>query len=235
MDAIILAAGKGVRLQPYTLNTPKPLLEVQGRPILDHILTSLPQSVERLIVVVHYLAEQIENYLRHQTHYKHWYAVHQNEARGTGDALRCCQKFVQSDRILVLNGDDLYSREDLEKLAQCDAGLLVKTVMDPAKWGIVFPKPDGTLQSLIEKPKDLQGPQLANIGAYLFPRTVFQYELQLSPRGEYEITDYVSHLAKEHTVHLIPTAFWYPIGNVEAWRSAQHLPLPKTQPRKPTN
>ena len=70
MDAIILAAGKGTRLRPYTEKVPKPLLPVQGRPILDWILGALP-PVDRLIVVVNYLGDVIEEYLATQTHLRH--------------------------------------------------------------------------------------------------------------------------------------------------------------------
>src|SRR5947208_1694099 len=106
MDAIILAAGKGTRLRPHTLDTPKPLLPVQGRPILDWIIGALP-PVDRLVVVVNYLAELIEGYLRTQTHVCNWTTVRQAEPRGTGDALMSCTGSVTSDRVMVLNGDDL--------------------------------------------------------------------------------------------------------------------------------
>src|SRR5262249_20599475 len=124
MDAIILAAGLGTRLRPHTLQTPKPLLPVQGRPILDWALGALPATVDRVIVVVNYLAEQIEAYLAQQSHFPRWEAVRQEVPRGTGDALRCCRERIQSDHFLVLNGDDLYGAADLAKLAQCSAGLL---------------------------------------------------------------------------------------------------------------
>ena len=223
MDAVILAAGFGMRLRPHTLTTPKPLLEVQGRPILDWIIGALP-PVDRLIVVVNYLAEQIEAYLAKQKHVKDWVAVRQEVPRGTGDALRVCRPYIQSDRLLVLNGDDIYGVADLAALASRPMGLLAHPVDEPRKFGILFQNADGTLEKLVEKP-DLDGRQLANIGAYLFPKRVFDIELPLSPRGEYEITDAVSALAKTGTFHVVEANFWLPIGTVEAWQSAQTIDL----------
>jgi bifunctional UDP-N-acetylglucosamine pyrophosphorylase/glucosamine-1-phosphate N-acetyltransferase len=220
MDAIILAAGLGTRLRPHTLNTPKPLLPVQGRPILDWSLGALPRAVNRVIVVVHYLADQIEQYLRGQKHFAEWTTVHQVQPRGTGDALRSCREQLRSDHFLVLNGDDLYGAADLAKLAACPAGLLVRPVDEPRRFGIAFLRPDGMLEKLVEKP-DLDGRQLANTGAYIFPKEVFSIELKLSARGEYEITDYVSALAARQPVHVVEANYWLPIGNVEVWQQAQ--------------
>ena len=70
----------------------------------------------------------------------------------------------------------------------------------------------------MEKPKDLAGPRPANTGAYVFPRHVFDIELKLSARGEYEITDYVTGLAERGTVHVVEATFWLPIGTVEVWQ-----------------
>lgn len=224
MDAILLAAGLGTRLRPHTLHTPKPLLPVQGRPILDWIIGALPAGVDRLIVVVHYLAEQVEAYLRRQTWVRDVVVVPQIEPRGTGDALRRCQAHVRSSKFFVLNGDDLFGAADLARLAQCPAGLLVHSVVEPRRFGIAFLKPDGTLEKLVEKP-DLPGPRLANTGAYLFPREVFDIEIGLSPRGEYEITDYVTSLAQRQPVHVIECKFWLPIGTEEAWKQAEAMEL----------
>jgi NDP-sugar pyrophosphorylase family protein len=224
MDAVILAAGLGTRLRPYTLQTPKPLLAVRGRPVLDWTLGALPRAVERVVVVVHYLAEQVEAYLAAQKHFANWATVKQEQPRGTGDALRSCRPQLHSDRFLVLNGDDLFGAADLEALARQPAGLLVHPVDEPRRFGIAFRRPDGTLERLVEKP-DLDGRQLANTGAYLFPRTVFDIELTLSPRGEYEITDYVTALAARQPVHVVEARFWLPIGTVEVWQQAQEMDL----------
>jgi bifunctional UDP-N-acetylglucosamine pyrophosphorylase/glucosamine-1-phosphate N-acetyltransferase len=221
MDAIILAAGKGTRLRPHTERTPKPLLPVQARPILDWIIGALP-PVKKLVVVVNYLAEQIEEYLAKQTHIANWTTVRQTEPRGTGDALMSCKDAIHSDRVMVLNGDDLIGRADLAKLADVPMGILAHSVNDPESFGILFRKGDnGPLDRVVEKPKGLAPPQLANIGAYLFPRSVFDLTLPLSPRGEYEITDAVSQLAAAGRFEVVEAGFWLPIGTVEQWFGAQ--------------
>lgn len=224
MDAIILAAGLGTRLRPHTLTTPKPLLLVQGRPILDWIIAALPADVRRLVIVVNYLAVQIDAYMRQQTHVAQWETVRQEQPRGTGDALRCCRGRVQSERFLVLNGDDLYGAADLAALTAKPAGLLVHPVDEPEKFGIAFTRPDGTLDKLVEKPP-LTGRQLANIGAYLFPRAALELDLPLSPRGEYEITDAVSIVAARQPFHTVRANFWLPIGTVAAWDASQTAEL----------
>src|SRR6516165_3817071 len=97
MDAVIMAAGLGTRLRPHTLHTPKPLLPVRGRPILDWALGALPPAVDRVLVVANYLAEQVEAFLAGQKHFARWEAVRQEVPRGTGDAVRCCRDRLQSE------------------------------------------------------------------------------------------------------------------------------------------
>src|SRR6516162_2106103 len=224
MDAVLLAAGLGTRLRPHTLTTPKPLLSVQGRPILDWTLGALAASVDRVVVVVHFLAEQVEAYLRRQTRFKEWAIVPQGTPQGTGDALRKCRNEIRSERFLVINGDDLFGAADFAKLAAFPAGLIVTEVQEPKKFGIAFLKPDGTLEKLVEKP-DLPPPQLANTGAYVFPRDVFELEVSRSQRGEYEITDYVTQLAARRPFHVVRSTFWFPIGTEAAWNEAQKQDL----------
>jgi len=231
MDAIILAAGLGTRLRPHTLTTPKPLLPLQGRPILDWTLSALPRGVDRVLVVVNYLAEQIEAYLAGQPHFAQWQAVRQAEPRGTGDALRSCRQYLRSDRFLVLNGDDLFGAADMATLAEKPAGVLCAPVDEPRKFGIAFQNADGTLEKLVEKPP-LDGTQLANTGAYVFPGHVFETEIGVSARGEYEITDYVTALAAKEPVSVVRAGFWLPIGTVEAWQAAQGMDLATPMTRR---
>lgn len=227
MDAIILAAGLGTRLRPHTLTTPKPLLAIRGRPILDWTLGALPPAIDRVLVVINYLGEQIEAFLGTQRHFTQWEAVRQEVPRGTGDALRSCRDRLRGGSFLVVNGDDFYGAADLAELARQPAGVLVHPVDTPQSYGIAHVKPDGSLDRLVEKPKGLPAPQLANTGAYVFPGDVFDIELTLSARGEYEITDYVTALAQRGRVVPVRCRFWLPIGNVEAWQAAQQVELEK--------
>jgi bifunctional UDP-N-acetylglucosamine pyrophosphorylase/glucosamine-1-phosphate N-acetyltransferase len=224
MDAIILAAGYGMRLRPHTETVPKPMLPVQGRPILDWAIEALPPEVDRVLVVVNYLAEKIEKYLQTRPQTRELVAVRQEVPRGTGDALRSCQDKLRSDRFLVANGDDLYGAADLSALVACDAGVLVQEVKNPPDFGIAFLRDDGSLDRLVEKP-DIPGPALANAGAYLFPRHVFETELTVSQRGELEITDYVSAVAQKQRVDVVRAQFWLPIGTIEVWNKAQTMDL----------
>jgi UDP-N-acetylglucosamine diphosphorylase / glucose-1-phosphate thymidylyltransferase / UDP-N-acetylgalactosamine diphosphorylase / glucosamine-1-phosphate N-acetyltransferase / galactosamine-1-phosphate N-acetyltransferase len=224
MDAVILAAGLGTRLRPHTLHTPKPLLPVRGRPILDWSLGALPAEFDRVIVVVHYLAEQVEDYLQRQPHFSKWITVKQDPPRGTGDALLRCRAHIESERFFVLNGDDLYGADDLARLVQCPAGLLVHPVDEPKKFGIAFMRADGSLEKLVEKP-NLEGRYPANTGAYLFTQRAFEKQLALSPRGEYEITDFVTYLAELRLMQAVEARVWLPIGTEEAWKQAQEMDL----------
>jgi NDP-sugar pyrophosphorylase family protein len=177
-----------------------------------------------VLVVVNYLAGQIESYLQQQTHFRQWVTVRQEEPRGTGDAFRACRPHLRSENFLVVNGDDLYGAADLASLARYPAGLLVHPVEEPRRFGIAFLRPDGALDRLVEKP-DLDGRHPANTGAYVFPREVFDIELRLSSRGEYEITDYVSALAAKRRVEVVSASFWLPIGTVDIWRKAEDIDL----------
>lgn len=224
MDAVILAAGLGTRLRPHTLTTPKPLLLVQGRPILDWIIGALPKSVDRLFVVTHYLREQVAAYLTSQRRIINATEAFQESPKGTGHALQCCLPMLKSEQVLVLNGDDLFGARDLAALATGGPGILCHPVDEPEKFGIIFERPDGTIEKLVEKPL-IRGIHLANTGAYLFPREVLMQPLVLSPRGEYEITDFVNMAISKGPVRAVRASFWHPIGTQEAWDRAQGLSL----------
>jgi dTDP-glucose pyrophosphorylase len=132
-----------------------------------------------------------------------------------------CKGKVTADRVMVLNADDLIGRADVAALAAVPAGILAHPVDTPENYGVIFRNPDGTLERIVEKPKGLPAPQLANVGGYVFPRAVFDLTLPLSPRGEYEITDAVAQLAARGRFEVVEAKYWLPIGTVGQWQAAQ--------------
>ena len=223
-----MAGGKGARMRPLTLQTPKPLLELQNQPILAWSLMSLPDIVDRVLIVVSYLKEQIERFMARQTLCADYTIVEQLPAPlGTGHALRCCQTHLRRDDFLVINGDDLYAREALHRLAQCDIGILSILREDFDNFGVIVTDADGHFQRIDEKPpRDrYQAPAPCSIGAYKFTSDVFNYELPQTGRGEYEISDYVSLLAGEGPVTVVDSPFWLPIGDRAALKAAQSVDL----------
>ena len=233
MDGIILAGGLGRRMRPLTLKTPKPLLNLQDRPILEWSLMSLGGIVERLIVVVHYLQEQIADYMAAQQLFADYQLVEQGpEPLGTGHALQCCREHLQSDDFLVINGDDLFSQAGLRLLSRTDYGLLATLRSDYTKYGVVVRDRAGALLHIDEKPPAGRYPAPApcNIGAYKFRADIFDYKPARSARGELEITDYATAAARDHHVEVVEAPFWLPIGDPAALAAAQRVDIARWIP-----
>ncbi len=193
MQAVILAAGKSTRTYPLTVNRPKPLLKVLDRTMLEHNLDQLDGLVDEVIIVVGFRKEMIiERFGQAYKDMKLLY-VEQRQQLGTGHALQEAQHFLK-DKFIVINGDDLYSKRDLAALIESDYALLVREVEDVTRFGAVVVE-DNKVKRLVEKP-DTNISKYANAGAYVFDTDIFRIELKKTERGEFEITDYVSELAR---------------------------------------
>ena len=235
MDGIIMAAGQGRRMRPLTLDKPKPLLSLQGRPILAWSLMSLYGIVNRLLVVVSWLKAQIEAFMAQQTLFPDYALVEQLPGPlGTGHALQCCQAHLESDDFLVVNGDDLYSQAALRQLARRKFGLLSMLKDDFASYGVIRRSPQGYFLGIDEKPPAdrYRPPAACNIGAYKLSAQVFDYGLEASRRGEYEIIDYLTQLAQHQNVAVVDSPFWLPIGDVDALAAAQSADIGRWIPER---
>ena len=234
MDGIILAGGKGNRMRPLTLQTPKPLLDLQGQAILAWSLESLRGIVDRVLIVVSYLKAQIKRFMASQNIFKEYQLVDQlPEPLGTGHALQCCQPHLKSDDFIVINGDDLYSRDALQRLAVHEYAILTMKRYDFDKYGVIVSDEARQFRRIDEKPpRDrYQAPAACSIGAYKFRDDIFDYALPLSSRGEYEVSDYLGLAAQDHAVAVVDSPFWLPIGDPAALDAAQSADLQKWIPR----
>jgi len=225
MKAVILAAGEGVRLQPITSTRPKHLIEVGGKPILEHCLNSLRAAgIDDVLIVVHYMAEAIRNRfgdgkrLGLRIEY-----VEQKAVVGTGNAVGVVEPLVKDDFMLVY-GDLLFTTEAMKKVIELHqkekpaATMAVVPVEKPENYGIVELENDKHVKCVVEKPSRQEAPtNLANAGIYVFSTEIFRgiRAISASSRGEWEITDAISLLAKENKTVLAATLSrddWFDVG-----------------------
>ena len=214
MKAIILASGKGTRMRPLTDTTPKPLIKIAGRPIIEHNIEKIYAAVDEIIIVVKYLSEQFETYF--WDNYKGTKISYhiQGEEKGTGAALYWIN--IQDD-IILLYGDSIFEQSDLDSILNLDGyGCLVKNVDQPEKYGIFVQKSDGSAEKVVEKPTEDYG-NLANVWVYKFSKIIFTLvdSIELSERWEYELTDAINLFCESETFQLIEMKgefvdIWYP-------------------------
>jgi len=204
MKAVILAAGKGTRMKPLTEDTPKPLIPVAGKPIVEHNIDVLQNLVDEIIIVAGY---QIEKF-RQKFEGTEVKVIEQEEPLGTADAALKAEKHVQ-DKAVIINGDDIYG-ESLEKLEGEDPAILVSETDSPEMFGILDVE-GSRVKQIVEKP-DNPPSKLANTGGYLVNKDFFPLlkEVSKSERGELEITDAISQYVKKNNVTYKISENWLP-------------------------
>jgi len=213
MQAVIMAAGKSTRTYPLTLTRPKPLLPVLNRPLLAYNLEQLDGLVDEVILIVGYRQEMIRNAFGNSFGQLKLTYQEQREQLGTGHAVLQVRHLIKGP-FLVLNGDDLFARQDMEKLLDVPAGALVKEVENPSLYGVYTTDQKNRVVDLIEKPKNPVS-RLANVGCYHFPPEIFTYleKTPKSERGEIELTSAVLGFAKEHPFYtVLLEGYWLPTG-----------------------
>jgi UDP-N-acetylglucosamine diphosphorylase/glucosamine-1-phosphate N-acetyltransferase len=174
-QAVILAAGPGQRLQPFTVNRPKCMLSIAGRPIIQYVLESLAANgIRDVILVVGYQKEQIFDFLgdgsRFGTEIRY---INQLQALGTAHALDQARGATDS-QFLVLYGNRLISPETLAPLMNLTPpAILTKKVDNPSRYGVVSLEGD-KVTGILEKPAHPAG-SLVNVGIYLFDERIFAF------------------------------------------------------------
>lgn len=229
MQCVLICAGKGTRMRPLTDITPKPLLPVCGKSILDHIVEALPSQIDELIIIVGYLEEQIREHCGEEFYGRSvHYVTQENSSGGTGDALMCAKDLVKG-KFLFMYADDIHGEGALAKVAAEDHAILAKPTNEPQLFGILELNEDGTLKGMIEKPESGTEPSnLANIGGWVVDPKIFDYEIPLSPRGELEATDMLTAYAADYPVKIIEQDQWIPIGNPEQIKVAEGILCPES-------
>jgi len=223
MRVVISVAGQGTRMLPLTKNKSKHLIKVKGKPFLFYLLQNLLRAgYKELILVVGFKGELIEEFVkRYKFRAK---IVNQFEILGGKEKeygtlcpIKCVKDIVGKENFLALYGDNLYSPEDFKRFNIDDKYTYVGAFHHPhpEKYGILIPDEKGFLKEVIEKPKN-PTTDLINCGLYRFTPEVFNVipKVKKSPRGEYELTDAVTLLAKKKKVRIKEIKdFWLDFGN----------------------
>jgi len=174
MRALLLAAGLGTRLRPLTDHTPKCLVDVKGRPLLDYWFDELfAAGAERVLVNTHHLAEKVRAHVALSRFRDRVDLVHEDELLGTGGTMLANREWAQDKPLLVAHADNLSRfpvREFLEAHASRPAGVLVSMLAfrtdDPRSCGILELDDDGLVLAFHEKVADPPG-NLANAAVYI--------------------------------------------------------------------
>ena len=149
LQAVILAAGEGIRLRPLTQNKPKALIPVANKPIIEHtILSLLEAGIRDIIVVVGYRKEQVMRHLSHLS--VPVMIVRQTEQLGTAHALLSARDRIAGD-VLVLPGDNYIDPDSIRDIARIKNSLMYTTHRQPSNFGVVTIEED-TVTSITEKP-----------------------------------------------------------------------------------
>ena len=205
MKAVVLAAGRGERLWPLTEETPKPLLPLANKSVLERTLEALASAgVRQITLVVGFRKEKIRDRLGNGKSFgSELKYINQETAKGTADALGTCRNGLKDeDRFLVLYGDDYYEsgvpRTFLAKARQ-NKGVAIGTanVQDASPFGKVQSK-RGLVTEIQEKTSKAE-PGHVNAGIYLMDQSIFPAiaKTKRSIRGELELTDAVRILIRE--------------------------------------
>lgn len=197
MQCVVLAAGEGTRLRPFTADTPKALVEVGDRPLIEYGFDELVDlAVDELLVVVGYRGEQIMH--RYGVSYRDVPItyLHQRERLGLAHALRLAEPYVDDDFLLML-ADNVFEANlgdmvEHHLTLEADATVFVEQVPleEASRYGVCRLNEDGAVVELVEKP-DSPPSNLVLTGFYAFSQAVFPACRLVEPsdRGEYELTD----------------------------------------------
>ncbi len=173
MQAVILAAGEGQRLRPFTVNKPKVMIKVANKPILEFVVEALRDAgILDIIMVVGYKKSRIMSYFGNGGKWgvKIEYAVQERQV-GTAHALKQAEKLISDDKFLVLAGDNIVDSETIKRVNR-PWTLAYKEAEEPSKYGVLVVS-NGKVEKIVEKPEEPIS-NLVNTGIYCFTREIFE-------------------------------------------------------------
>jgi len=224
MKALILAAGYGTRLRPYTEHTPKPLFTIAGRPLLDLIIGQLQEAgCKAVIVNTHHLHHKIEAFLRSQTYGLEVFTRYEPQILGTGGAIKNVADFWDEQPFMVINAD-IVADIDLKEvyrnhcrhhppatLVLCDNPVFNSVAVRQNKWVTGFYNPT---QSEIMPPGNL----LTFTGIQVFEPKVLNYIPENTFYSSIDAFKKILAEGRKLGAFILPKDRWQDIGTPESYR-----------------
>ncbi len=236
MKAVILAAGKGTRLGDLARHTPKPMIEVAGRPVVEHVMRGiLKAGIDDIVLVTKHLSEKIEDYFGDGSRFgMRVRYVRQGERYGTGAAFLCARELVDDGPVMMTFADVVVSSInyggalDVYKDLRGAGVITLNEVPDPCTGADVQIDEEGKVARVVEKPEPGTAPTYLNSsGLFVFDPIIFDYleVLEPSSRGEYELPDAMNRMI-EDGLAIYPyylRGFWKDVGRVQDIAIADEL------------
>jgi len=232
MKLIIPMAGRGTRVRPHSHTTPKPLLPVAGKMIVERIVETFVRTLDRKIDEIVFIlgpdfGQSIKDKLTAMVNRHDATATFrvQEQAQGTAHAVYCAGPDLQGECIIVF-ADTLFDMEGTVSVEDADSVIWLKKVDDPSRFGVAVEK-EGRITDFVEKPSEPIS-NLAIIGVYYFKEGLqlkkeIEYLLEHDVRGhgrEFQLTDALDRLLKDNKVFKKATVDeWLDCGTLPAWRA----------------
>lgn len=211
MKAVILAAGEGRRLRPFTETMPKVMLPVANKPVLEYVIDAVKTiGINEIVLVVGYKKEVIMNYFKDYEDIKITYVV-QKKQLGTAHALLQTKDLIDGD-FLVLSGDNIIDHRGIEKLLKEKSkySMLIREHVHPSKYGVVVVEKN-ILKEIVEKPTG-EGGKFISTGIFKFPDSIFEKVEEVTSQGVYELTDVIQSVVDfGEKIRSIRSDFWMDI------------------------
>jgi NDP-sugar pyrophosphorylase family protein len=237
MKAMILAAGLGTRLQPLTDNKPKALVEINGKPMIEHLIEKMKmQGFTEIVVNVHYFGDLLIDFLQQKNNFGINILIsdERNQLLDTGGGLKQARCFLENDEPFILHNVDIFSDIDLKKLLDIHLeyralsslcvynGTSNRRLQFDSQNQLCAWENKQTGELKIARPPQGQLNSYSFMGIHIIDPSIFRY---ITEKGSFSIIDMYLRLAEKHSIKsTVPEfSYWFDLGKPDDIHKAETL------------